>query len=192
MSSPTAPRFVATASSATTCSSISWTCWAAICETTTIGRTSWAIPSRTSFRMGIAPKWITTSSGERGRVADPRDEPAERLVAIAEGFVHRVGEYAQVVVAAGASEVVVVGFQRIQGTGILHRNRAQHHLVEQREDGRVRADPQGQGQNSEHSEAGRTPQSSESKSQIVPHRMVRPRASTPLAKFAPCILNGAL
>ena len=84
-----------------------------------------------------------------------REHPLEGLGLVAEVHVHRVGDGGQVeALVVGRARVRTGGIQHHQAFGVLHGQDAQEHLVHQREDGRVGADAQGQGEDDHGGEPG--------------------------------------
>ncbi len=129
------------------------------------------------------------AGGESSREADARHQTVENTVLVAERLVHRVREDAEVVVTAAGTEVVIVGFKQDQRTGVLDWQRTHDHLIQEREDGGVRADSERQGQDGKEGEPGRAPEGPQGKSKIVPHSGPSVCKSTLMVKTNSRVLN---
>jgi len=86
------------------------------------------------------------------------DHAGESRVAIPQIAIHGVGKDGFVVVAGGVSRSVIRGVEHHQALRIVHRERAQRHLIEEGKDGGIGADPQGQGEHRDGAKEGIAPQ----------------------------------
>ena len=77
------------------------------------------------------------------RRVNAAEDSTEHLVSRLEVLVHRVGER---VCATVIAVVVAVAVQQHKFARALHRQHAQHELIDEREDGRVGANAEGEGQ----------------------------------------------
>ena len=121
--------------------------------------------------------------------SDARHQTVENTVLLAERLVHRVRKDAQVVVTAAGTEVVIVGLKQDQRSGVLDWQRTHDHLIQEREDGCVRADSERRSQDGKEGEAGRAPEGPQGKSKIVPHSGPSVCKSTPMVKTISRVLN---
>ena len=103
--------------------------------------------------------------------AHARDHAAECRVLVAQIAIQGIGEDRFAVVAGAASGSVVLGMEHHQALRIFHRQRPQRDLVEQRKNGGIGPDPEGQREHRYRAEQRTAPQCAPRKCQVFPHAL---------------------
>ena len=122
-------------------------------------------------RLGIAApthRWLRTHSSDHGR---------EGCVPVAEVAVHRIGEDRLGVVAGTRPGTGVVRVEQHQPFRIFHRQRPQHHLIQQRENRRVGSDSQCEGEYGGRGEQRTPPQNAKRVGEFPNHGQHSPGTS---------------
>ena len=122
--------------------------------------------------------------GEADGSAGTRDHAAEDLIAVAQVPVHRIGKDGLHVVARTAAAALAIGVKNDKALWIRHRQITEHHLAQQRENRRVRADTERERQYGDDRENRTAAQRSEPKAEIIPHgAIVSPQARSAVGYF---------
>ena len=115
---------------------------------------------------------------QAGGRAHAGDQGCEGGVAVAQIAVHGIGENGFVIIAGTRSRSGVIGMQQHQPLRIPYRQRAQHHLVQQRKNGGIGANAQRQREHGGGGKQRAAPQRPERVGDVFQHLEIRRRGVT--------------